>query len=67
MVFFYVCCYGFSQGRKSLYNTTVYVIKFTSVYLNLYTYFILFYLLFFSARVLIYTTPHASRLIYYRA
>ena len=27
IVFFHVCCYGFSQGRKSLYNTVVYVIK----------------------------------------
>ena len=27
IVFFQVCCYGFSQGRKSLYNTVVYVIK----------------------------------------
>ena len=26
-IFFHVCCYGFSQGRKSLYNTAVYVIK----------------------------------------
>ena len=25
--FFHVCCFGFSQGRKSLYNTAVYVIK----------------------------------------
>ena len=25
--FFHVCCYGFSQGRKSLYNTAVYVMK----------------------------------------
>ena len=25
-IFFYVCCYGFSQGQKSLYNTAVYVI-----------------------------------------
>ena len=25
-IFFHVCCYGFSQGRKSLYNTAVYVI-----------------------------------------
>ena len=25
--FFHVCCYGFSQGRKSLYNTAVYVIN----------------------------------------
>ena len=24
--YFLACCYGFSQGRKSLYNTTVYVI-----------------------------------------
>ena len=24
---FLVCCYGFSQGRKSLYNTAVYVIN----------------------------------------
>ena len=23
-----MCCYGFSQGRKSLYNTADYVIKF---------------------------------------
>ena len=27
IVFFHACCYGFSQGRKSLYNTVVYVIK----------------------------------------
>ena len=27
MASFHVCCYGFSQGRKSLYNTTVSVIK----------------------------------------
>ena len=27
MMFFHVCRYGFSQGRKSLYNTAVYVIK----------------------------------------
>ena len=26
--FFHACCYGFSQGRKSLYNTAVYVIKY---------------------------------------
>ena len=26
MIFFHVCFYGFSQGRKSLYNTAVYVI-----------------------------------------
>ena len=26
MIFFHLCCYGFSQGRKSLYNTAVYVI-----------------------------------------
>ena len=25
--FFHVCCYGFPQGRKSLYNTAGYVIK----------------------------------------
>ena len=25
-IFFHVCCYGFSQGWKSLYNTAVYVI-----------------------------------------
>ena len=24
MMFFHVCCYGFSQSQKSLYNTTVY-------------------------------------------
>ena len=24
---FHVCCYGFSQGWKSLYNTVVYMIK----------------------------------------
>ena len=29
-IFFHVCCYGFSQGRKSLYNTTVYVINILS-------------------------------------
>ena len=27
LYFFHVCCYGFSQGWKSLYNTLVYVIK----------------------------------------
>ena len=27
IVIFHVCCYGFSQGWKSLYNTLVYVIK----------------------------------------
>ena len=27
MIFFHVCCYGFSQGRKSLYNSAVYVVK----------------------------------------
>ena len=27
IVFFHACYYGFSQGRKSLYNTVVYVIK----------------------------------------
>ena len=26
-IFFHMRCYGFSQGRKSLYNTAVYVIK----------------------------------------
>ena len=26
-IFFHLCCYGFSQGRKSLYNAAVYVIK----------------------------------------
>ena len=26
-IFFHVCCYGFSQSRKSLYNTAVYVIN----------------------------------------
>ena len=26
-MFFHLCCYGFSQGRKSLYNTAVYVIN----------------------------------------
>ena len=26
IVFFYVCCFGFSQGWKSLYNTIVYMI-----------------------------------------
>ena len=26
-IFFHVCCYGFSQGRKSFHNTAVYVIK----------------------------------------
>ena len=26
-IFFNVCCYGFSQGRKSLCNTPVYMIK----------------------------------------
>ena len=26
-IFFHVCCYGFSQGRKSLYNTAVYAIN----------------------------------------
>ena len=25
--FFHVCCYGFSQGQKTLYNTAVYVIN----------------------------------------
>ena len=25
-----LCCYGFSQGWKSLYNTAVYVIKFVT-------------------------------------
>ena len=32
-IFFHVCCYGFSQGRKSLYNTAVYVIK--KIYKNI--------------------------------
>ena len=27
IVFFHVYCYGFSKGRKSLYNTAVYLIK----------------------------------------
>ena len=27
IVFFHVCCNGFSQGLKSLYNTVVYMIK----------------------------------------
>ena len=26
-IFFHVCCYGFSQDWKSLYNTVVYMIK----------------------------------------
>ena len=26
-IFFHVCCYGFSLGQKSLYNTAVYVIN----------------------------------------
>ena len=26
-IFSHVCCYGFSQGRKSLFNTAVYVIN----------------------------------------
>ena len=26
-IFFHLCCYGFSQGWKSLYNTAVYVLK----------------------------------------
>ena len=30
--FFHVCCYSFSQGRKSLYNTTVHVINAYSTY-----------------------------------
>ena len=25
-IFFHVCCYGFSQGQKSLYNTALYLI-----------------------------------------
>ena len=25
-IFFHVCCYGFSQGQKSFYNTVVYMI-----------------------------------------
>ena len=26
-IFFHACCYGFSQGWKSLYHTVVYMIK----------------------------------------
>ena len=31
IIFFHVCCYRFSQGWKSLYNTIVYVINFGGV------------------------------------
>ena len=31
-IFFHVCCYGFSQGQKSLYNTAVYVINIYILY-----------------------------------
>ena len=33
IVFFHTCCYGFSQGWKSLYNTIVYAIEsFVTIY-----------------------------------
>ena len=36
-IFFHKCCYSFSQGLKSLYNTAVWVMKkFIFIYIYLY-------------------------------
>ena len=39
MIFFHVCFYGFSPGRKSLCNTAVYVIKAVTTHVKKYDIF----------------------------